>query len=66
MIEDIDIYRTANLLIKKHGEGADLHAAEKADEMLASGDMEGSLTWKRILAAINAIRRPAEPNELIN
>ena len=32
MTTDIDIYRTANLLIEKHGEDAPIHAAMQAEE----------------------------------
>jgi len=39
MTEDIDVYRAAALLIKKHGEDAPIHAAMRADELLAAGDI---------------------------
>jgi len=31
MIPDLDIYRSANLLVKQHGEDAPIHAAMRAD-----------------------------------
>ncbi len=34
MISDTDIYRTANLLVKHHGEVASIHAAMRADAIL--------------------------------
>ncbi len=34
MTSDRDIYRTANLLIKQHGQDAPIHAAMRADAML--------------------------------
>jgi len=34
MIPDLDIYRAANLLVKRHGEDAPIHAAMRADAML--------------------------------
>ena len=35
MIPDLDIYRTANLLIEQYGaDGAGMHAAMRADELL--------------------------------
>ena len=37
MTSDIDIYRSANELIKQHGEAADIEAAMRADERLAAG-----------------------------
>ncbi len=34
MIPDLDIYRSANLLVKQHGEGAPIEAAMRADATL--------------------------------
>ena len=31
---DIDIYRTANVLVKQHGQDAPIHAARRADAIL--------------------------------
>jgi hypothetical protein len=52
MILDCDIWRVANLLIRKHGADAELVAARRADEMLERGDRDGQLVWLRILRAI--------------
>ena len=38
MTSDLDIYRTANVLICEHGEDADLEAAQRADAMLDKGE----------------------------
>ena len=37
MTSDRDIYRSANLLVKRHGEDAPIHAAMRADAMLEAG-----------------------------
>ncbi len=37
-IPDLDIYRSANLLIDQHGEDAAVEAAMRADKLLAAGD----------------------------
>jgi hypothetical protein len=42
VIEDPDIFRAAKLLIDRHGDDADIRAAERADELLDEGDTEGS------------------------
>ena len=55
MTSSIDIYRTANELIKQHDEDAPIHAAMRADELLDAGDMDGQAVWKRILAAANEL-----------
>jgi hypothetical protein len=36
---------------------AAFRAAQRADELLAQGDLEGSLLWDRILAAAEELRR---------
>ncbi len=41
MIPDLDIYRTANLLVKQHGQDAPIQAATRADAMLDRWDAEG-------------------------
>jgi hypothetical protein len=35
MIADIDIWRAANILVKRHGADARIAAAQRADELLA-------------------------------
>ena len=34
MIPDLDIYRSAQMLVKRHGQDAPIHAAMRADAML--------------------------------
>ncbi len=57
MIPDLDIYRAANLLVKRHGEDAPIEAAMQADAMLEAGDLDGYAVWKRILWAVGELRR---------
>ncbi len=38
MIPDLDIYRSAQVLVKQHGEDAPIHAAMQADAMLEAGE----------------------------
>ena len=42
MTSDIDIYRSAHALIQRHGEGAAIQAALKADAILDKGDLDGA------------------------
>ena len=51
LVSDLDIYRSAQLLIDRHGDEAPIHAAMRADEMLEAGNMEGRAVWPRILGA---------------
>ncbi len=62
MTSDLDIYRTANVLIRQHGEDAALEAAQSADDMLEKGYLGGQRVWKRVLAAVKEIQRQ-EPRE---
>ena len=61
MTPDLDIYRSANELIKQHGEAADIEAAMRADERLAAGDMEGEAVWLRIVKAVEELGAREKP-----
>jgi hypothetical protein len=62
MVSELDIYRTANLLIQQHGtEDAKLYAAQRADAMLAKGDLEGDRAWRLIFKAIRELARTEIP-----
>lgn len=64
MTSDLDIYRSAKLLIDQHGEDARLEAAMRADKLLAKGDLDGKRAWVRIFAAIEKLERTqSEPGE---
>ena len=52
MTDDKDIYRSAKLLIDRHGDDAVIEAAMMADKMLEQGVLDGMATWNRILRAI--------------
>jgi hypothetical protein len=56
MVSDLDIWRAANLLIRKHGANAELEAAKRADLMLDRGDDDGRLLWMRIRRAIQDLQ----------
>ncbi len=61
MTEEIDIWRSAKLLIDKHGDEAPIHAAMRADKMLDKGDMDGRAAWLRILKAVNGLLEDKPP-----
>ncbi len=56
---DVDIYRAARATIARYGDGAALHAAHRADALLALGDMEGRRVWHRIGDAIDELQKTA-------
>jgi hypothetical protein len=57
MISDLDIWRSTNALIKQHGDDAALIAAQRADELLAKGNIEGQRVFKKIVKAINELQK---------
>ena len=63
MTSDLGIYRSANELIKQHGDAADIEAAMPADERLAAGDMEGEAVWFRIVKAIEKLLSKERPDD---
>ncbi len=60
MIPDLDIFRSAQVRVIRHGQDAPIHAAMRADAMLEKGDLEGCAVWKRILRAVEELQG-AEP-----
>jgi len=62
MTSDLDIYRSANGLVKHHGPDAPIEAAMRADAMLEKGDLEGYDVWKRILRAVEKLLSKERPD----
>ncbi len=56
MVSDLDIFRSANVLVKQHGEDAPIEAAMRVDAMLEKGDLDGHGVWKRILRAVEELQ----------
>ncbi len=59
MTSDLDIYRSAQALVKHHGQDAPIHDAMRADAMLKVGDLAGCAVWKRILRAVEGLQGAA-------
>ncbi len=57
LFPDLDIYRSANVLVTRHGPDAPIHAAMRADAILEKGDLDGYAVWKRILRAVEELQR---------
>jgi hypothetical protein len=66
--DELDIYLTANALVKEYGpEQAPLMAATRADALLDLGDIDGQRVWKEVLRAVRElIRRDRKPYEQLN
>ena len=63
MVDEINIYRSANLLIKQHGEDAAIYAAMQADKCLEKGDLDGKVAWLTVIKAIEEIRDTEPPRD---
>ena len=63
MTEEIDIYRSANLLIKQHGDKAAIFAAQQADACLDKGDLDGKVVWLAVIEAIEELQDISPPED---
>ncbi len=61
MPSEIDIYRSAKLLVDQHGEDAPIFAAQRADVCLEAGDLDGKAVWMRVIAAIKELQDRKPP-----
>jgi hypothetical protein len=66
VLDDPDIFRAAKLLMDQHGEDAAIRAAQRADELLDEGDVDGAVVWRRILEAIEELQRGRREGEPLN
>ena len=55
MPSEIDIYRSAKLLIDQHGEDAPIFAAQQADACLERGDLDAKAVWMGVIRAIKEL-----------
>jgi hypothetical protein len=56
-IDEREIWACAHQLIRQHGADAWFHAAQRADALLEQGEMEGHLTFLRILDRIRQLEQ---------
>jgi hypothetical protein len=61
VIPEIDIWRAANLMLKRYGEKALDESATRADQLAADGDHDGAATWRRITAAVGQLANNTPP-----
>ena len=55
MIPEIDIWRVANLMLKRYGDQAELESARRADELWEVGDAAGVAVWRRVTRAVSQL-----------
>jgi hypothetical protein len=61
VIPEIDIWRAANLMLKRYGEKALEESAARADEVAADGDHNGVAVWRRIADAVTQLTNKIPP-----
>jgi hypothetical protein len=63
VIPEIDIWRAANLMLKRYGEKAVDESATRAEELAAQNDYNGAAVWRRITDAVGQLANvtPAGP-----
>ena len=60
-MEDVDIWRSANLLLKQHGFNAYIVAANRIVELKTAGDEDGVTAWVRIVMALECLAAGKAP-----
>jgi hypothetical protein len=55
-LEEIDVWRTAHVLIKQHGIDASWVAAQRAEALLDAGDREGCAVFIKVWKAIKFLQ----------
>jgi len=64
VIPEIDIWRVANLMLKRYGHRARQESARHADELWAAGDATGEVIWLRIGDVIGQLANTTPPGPL--
>lgn len=62
MISELDIWRSAQVMLKRYGDDATVEATKRADEFLDTDNTSGVVIWRRILKAIEELQR-RQPKE---
>jgi hypothetical protein len=61
VIPEIDIWRVANLMLKRYGDNAEVESTVRADELTAAGDHDGAAVWCQITDAIAQLANQTPP-----
>ena len=64
MIPEIDIWRVANLMLKRYGDEADIESTIRTEELTEKGDWTGEAIWRRIIDAIGQLENTTPPGPL--
>jgi hypothetical protein len=61
LIPEIDIWRAAQLMLKRYGVHALEESAARANELALAGDDDGAATWRRIMSAVTELASKTPP-----
>jgi hypothetical protein len=61
MIPEIDIWRVANLMLRRYGHEADIESAIRAEELFEEGDYNGATVRRRVIDAIAQLLNTTPP-----
>jgi hypothetical protein len=64
LIPEIDIWRAAQLMLKRYRERALEESAARANELALAGDDDGAATWRRIMAAVEQLADTTPPSQV--
>src|SRR6516164_11675481 len=61
VIQEIDIWRVAVLMVKRYADDAEANADRRADELETEGDQAGAAIWRRVTIAIEQLTDTSGP-----
>jgi hypothetical protein len=64
VIPEIDIWRAAQLMLKRYGDKAIEESGARADELAAQDDHNGAAVWRRITDAVGQLANRTPPGPL--
>ena len=64
MIPEIDIWRAAQLILRRYGDKVLEESAARADELVATGDDNGAAVWRRIMDTVTQLSNRTPPGRV--
>ena len=64
MIPESDIWRAAQLMLKRYGDEALRESAARAEELVAAGDDNGAAVWRRITDSVAQLANRTPPGRV--
>jgi hypothetical protein len=64
VIPEIDIWRAAQLMLKRYGDQALEESSSRADELALADDHDGAATWHRIMTAVTWLTNTTPPGRV--